>query len=186
MRTPERLARLERQNLRLRLLLIAGVAGCVWMGQAPPRAAVVDAERVVLRGADGTRAEIFSSGLFFYGSEGELQPTVVLRAGEDGASLWLVRNEHGVELGAGDHESFLRLHAGEGTTPIRLAASADGTARLAIFPARESRHPRVVLGTSENGPGFVRTFDADESVAWEAPRKAESGERLSRPAARSP
>lgn len=155
-----RLARLERMNRRLggAVMLTALFVSLVFvMGQAPPQPTTLEAERFVVRGADGrVRAQLGlvdgEPGLRLYGPAEELRAGMALPDGEPGLFLYDTQGRQRAFLGVPQGHPDLVLYD-EAQKPNASLSADKGLASLVLRDGQDGA--RVTLGTTGQVPGFV-------------------------------
>ena len=147
-----RLEKVEQQNRRLKtvgiVVLALAVAGMV-MGQAMPRARIVEAEGFVLKdGAGKVRAKLYV-------------------VGKDGPGLALL-DENGKDrawLGVGKYGPRLTVYDENGKDRVGLGVSKYG-AGLTVYD--ENGKDRAWLGVGKYGPRLVQ-YDENGKTIWSTP-----------------
>jgi hypothetical protein len=166
----ERLARVERENRRLRRIgavVLAGLAAVVLLGQAGPGnvGRTVEAEQFVLRDAGGkvravlhTRAD-GSPHLDFRDAAGGARASLGLLGDVAGLSLTDKAGNGGVVLHTQlDGRPSLTFTDRNGGRRMTLFLSHDGSSTLAF--SDRHRASRMVLNAIDNGPMGLFFYDA--------------------------
>ena len=163
----DRLAALERDNRRwkraggaLALALLASVA----IGFTNPRADVVEAERFVLKGADGT--ELGSLGVDSQGAPMLLMRKdsayVALATAAPGLILRGTDGKRGVFLGVdGAGSTLLELTSDKLQQGVKLATHADGSS--GVYLRDEAGFPRATMEALSTGDA-IYTVRADKGA----------------------
>ncbi|HEY7675583.1 MAG TPA: hypothetical protein VIG69_00825 [Candidatus Methylomirabilis sp.] len=165
----ERLARLERENRRVRrtgAVVLAGLAAVVLLGQAAPGnvGRTVEAEQFVLRSADGkvravlhTRAD-GSPHLDFRDAAGNARASLGMLGDVAGLSLTEAAGNGGVILHTqADGRPSLTFTDRNGGRRMTLFLTHDGSSTLAF--SDRHRASRMVLNAIDNGPMGLFFYD---------------------------
>jgi hypothetical protein len=178
-----RLGKLEEQNRRLKwggITLLATISGLVLMGQAAPRPQVIEAQKFVLKDADGNIRGWF--GVYATGSELTLgnmnkQPRMTLMASEDASDLHFFGSHNGgMTLGVNYGDPAIAMVDADGNGGADIAFSGAGPS-LALsdrtgfssvvgatqLKAQARREPHPTSAAS------VVLLDKDKNVIWQAP-----------------
>ncbi len=137
----ERVNRLERENRRLKqcglaLLSLAGVG--LLMGQAAPRANVVQAQRVVIVDEEGNER-------------------IVMAAAKDQANIFLKngRGQSSVVLSVAKDSAGLSVTDAEGKMRVNLAKDLRPGGGAGLWLYDELGNPRYVAGVDRRGPNII-------------------------------
>jgi len=169
----ERVGRLERQNWRLKvgmLAVLAVVGGLVFMAATNPVAKVVRAERFELVDAKGKVRGLLTL-------VGGIGPKLLLFGNGDNARamLWLTPNGN-PELCLYDEDGRggVGLMVGDDVNPRLTLRDKEGTLRGELSGTElrlcdSDGHLRAALTLDRQGSPTMGMFDKDGSVLWKAP-----------------
>ena len=171
----QRLDRLERGNRGIKLagtLALLALSTLLWIAQAPSKSGVVEAERFILRSADGkARAELgmVKGGptLSLFNDTGERYVSLSLMA--DGSAVLALNAIQGgrVLLNAGTKATQLGLLDHNGNPHVVLTAAGDGSASMSLVD--QARTLRAALVLEQNGsPGLI-LFNQAGKPFWSTP-----------------
>jgi hypothetical protein len=148
-----RFLRLEKQNRRLKQLVIAALivpATLLVMGQSPSKKSV-DANEFLLKDDSGrVRVRIGMDPKYSY-------PEIALLDSKGQAR---------VEVFTSDTNGGVELLNSKGKTRANFGASEDGST-LAFYDS--GFKARVDVGQTEFGGGYLTALDKDQKVIWKAP-----------------
>jgi hypothetical protein len=179
----ERLSKLEGQNRRLKrggAAILAALSTLVLMGQAAPSPRVVEAQRFVLKDANGNVRGWM--GVIGKGSELTLgnvnaQPMMGLMVSEDSSDLhFFGSRKSGMTLGVNSGDPALSMMGAEGIGGAGITIAKDGPS----LTLQDGRGFSAVVGTAQletptNGKthqtsaASVVLFDKGKKVIWQAP-----------------
>ncbi len=178
----ERLGKLEKRNRRLERGLIAALtalSAIVLMGQAAPSPRIVEAQKFVLKDADGNvRAWM---GIIGKGSELNLgnanaQPMISLEVSNDSGDLHFYGSRRsGMNLGINSGNPSISIVDSDGQGGAGLNFGKNGPS----LKLEDGRGFSAVMGTSQvenpdrqaqyTSTASVTLFDKDKKVIWRAP-----------------
>ena len=151
----QRVERLERANHRLKLgmlAVVAGLAAVVCLAATKPAAKVMRAERFEVVDSTGRARAVFGER-----SNGELGLAVFGKDGGVRAMLAVIA----------DGSTELALRDQRGRVRAALSVWPDGTPRLALFDSEGKS--RGVLGVGPGGNPALSLSDKRGKVLWNAP-----------------
>jgi hypothetical protein len=178
-----RLTKLEAQNRRLKLFgftIFLAVGAVVLMGVGKPASEVVEAQKFVLKDADGNiRAWL---GVFGEGSELVLgnknkQPKMTLKVSDDASDLHFQGSQNsGMNLGLDFSTPAIAMVGANGSGQASLACSKFGPA-LSVEDAKKFS---TIVGTSQaststagkphqDSAASVVLLDKDKKIIWQTP-----------------
>ena len=169
------LDRLERENRRLKrvaVTLLTGIAALAMMGQAVPKSRIVEAEKFILKDANGRRrAELGlqdgSPGLYIYSQAGQLREelkdsdkTVGLGLIDNGTPRVVLALSQAGQVGLG-------LQDKDGTARALLNILPNGFGFLCL--ADKDGKDCAALFTLPNGSPGLEIYDKIGKIVWKAP-----------------
>ena len=151
----ERLQKMEKQTRRIKVVGFVGsivLVAALLIGQAFPKSRTVEAEKFILRDADGkVRAEL--------GMKNDLLGFVMLDKND------VCRVSIGLEPTTGS--AIMGFHDKNGQPCILLGASAGGS-RMLLFKDNDGKK-RAFLGLASNGMPMMVLLDEKEKIIFEIP-----------------
>jgi len=179
----ERLAKLEKQNRRLKLggiMTVTVLLALVLMGQAPPSANIVEAQKFVLKDAHGNVRGWF--GIMGTGSELMLgndhaQPMMRLLVSTDASNLHFYGSRKGgLNLSVDSGEPAIALVGADGNGGVGIAFGEEGPR----FTLEDRKGFSTVVGaaplntlakgeTDHSSAASVMLLNKDKKVIWRAP-----------------
>ena len=179
----ERLTTLERQNQTLRavsMIALITLAAVVAMGQAVPKSNVVEAQKFVLKDANGNVRGwmgVVGNGSELMLGNSNAQPMLRLLVSTDASDLHFFGSRtSGINLGIDSAVPSFSIAGGEGHGRAGITFAKSGPA---LSLQDENKFSTVIgtteLGTQANGrtpstsAASVVLFDGDDKVIWRAP-----------------
>jgi hypothetical protein len=179
----ERLNKVEAQNRRLKcggIAILVAISGLVAMGQSAPTPKVIEAQKFVLKDADGIVRGWF--GVYAGGTELTLgnvkkQPQMRLLVSEDGSDLHFFGSHNGgMTLSVNSGDPTIALAGADGSGGARIAFSDAGPA----FTVSDRDGLSAVVGATQlkaqarseahaTSAASVVLLGKDKNVIWQAP-----------------
>jgi hypothetical protein len=182
MNIEDRLARLERENRRLKLvglLTLAAIATVFIMGQARPSTSI-EAENVFIKDRRGVT--VASLGAIYEQGSDVGWGALTFGSVQDGsisAYLWNLNGEPQLRLGSESGGMVTATAARDGDTRVRVSGpGADGPqAQLRTLPGgsaaavfvTDNQTTRATMQVSKGGSSMVWLMDANQQPVWTAP-----------------
>jgi hypothetical protein len=179
----KRMDKLERQNRRLKFggfVILGALSAVVLMGQAAPAAKVIEAQKFVLKDADGNVRGWF--GAYAAGSElilgnAKKQPQMRLMASEDGSDLHFFGSRNGgmtLSVNSGNPKIAIAGADGNGGVAIRFSEAGpsvtvnDRAGFSAVIGATQLKSQARSEARATSAASVV-LFDRDKNAIWQSP-----------------